>query len=66
MAFFFLHRKREKKVKSEALLDLMLTNRKEVIEFTILRKKGSRIKIIDFKKVDFNKLRTLRNKFSEK
>lgn len=62
----FLNSKRKKKVKGEAFLDLILTSRKEVIEFTILRKKKSRIKIVDFKKMEFNKLRTHRNKFSEK
>lgn len=54
-----LHAKKKgkiKKMKGEALLDLMLTTRKEVIEFTILKKKKPRIKIIDFKKVNFNKL----------
>lgn len=64
MAFFFTQKKK-KKVKGEALLDLMLTSRKEMIESTALRKKKNRIKIINFKKVDFNKLRTLRNKFSD-
>lgn len=44
----------------------MLSSREEVIEVIILRKKKSRIKIMDFKIVDFNKLRTLRKKFSEK
>jgi len=63
---FFTQEKEKKKVKGEALLDLLLTSRKEVIEFTILRKKKSRIKIIHFKKVFFNKLRSLRNKFIEK
>lgn len=44
----------------------MLASRKEVTESTILTKKKSRIEIIDFKKVDFNKLKSLRNKFTEK
>lgn len=37
-----------------------------MIDLIILRKKKSRIKVIDFKTVEFNKLRTLRKKFSEK
>lgn len=45
-----------KKVRDEALLDV---SRKEEIEFTILRKKNSIIKIIEFKRADFNKHRAL-------
>lgn len=42
----FLHKKRKKKrmKKGEALLDLMLSTRKEVIEFTILSKKKNQNK----------------------
>lgn len=61
----FLHRKRKKSQRLNSL-DLMLASRKEVTESTILTKKKSRIEIIDFKKVDFNKLKSLRNKFTEK
>lgn len=63
---FFTPKKEKKRVQSEAVLDYMWSSRKEVIELIILRKKKSRIKITDFKTVDFNKLRTLRKKFSEK
>lgn len=52
-----------KKFRDKALLDV---TRKEEIEFTIHRRKNSIIKIIDFKRADFNKHRTLLERnFSE-